>query len=237
VSTEGSVEQEEASLSPAAKRARRRKYEDDRTALMLRQLFSPLPKRPGIAPLDREALRKRAADVPLEAAEQLLDEAKTVWGARQERIQSAEAKATTLLGTVAIAASLIIAGAGLILDPARVADGWREVLMVLVLLLLGCLLMCGAMASRALLSVFTISRAQVRQAFVRAKDKDPRNVQRARAVDLMARAGENLYVADYKLMSVRIAHRWYQLALIFFIALGVALAAYVLSGDLPATTK
>jgi hypothetical protein len=27
------------------------------------------------------------------------------------------------------------------------------------------------------------------------------------------------------------------LALIFFIALGVALAAYVLSGDLPATTK
>ena len=74
------------------------------------------------------------------------------------------------------------------------------------------------------------------QAFERARLEDVREVQRARAVDLMARANENRYVADYKLMSVRSAHRWYGLSLLLFILLGVAFTAYVLSGDVPASS-
>ena len=232
--TKGPSEQAEASLSPAAARAARRKYADERSLPNLRQLFRPLPKRPQRPLLDEDALREEAATIAVGSAEQLLDEANTVWNARQERIQTAEAKATTLLGTVAIAASLVIAGAGLILDPAKVDDGWREVMMVLVLLLLASLLMCGAMAARALLLVLTVSRPQVRQALERARLKDLKDIQLARALDLMARANENRYVADYKLTSVRIAHRWYGLSLLLFILLGIALTAYVLSGDVPA---
>jgi hypothetical protein len=221
--TEEPLEQEEDSApqGPVSDKYRARTYAGDRRLARLRQWFAPLPSRHKVPPLERPELRDTAAEIQPDNAAQLLEEAKTVWDGRVERIRAAEAKATTLLGTVAIAASLVIAGSGLILDPSKVTDDWRVVLMVVV----------------ALLKVVWFSRPQVSQALQRAKETDPTDAQTSRAVDLMARAGQDLYVADYKVAQVRIAYRWYRLALLFFLILGVALAAYVLLGDLPATSR
>jgi hypothetical protein len=215
---------------------RDRRYAGDRRLPKLCQWFIPLPNKPQLRPLDRDELRQKGADVHLQAADHLLEEAQAVWEARLERIRSAESKATTLLGTVAIAASLIVAGSSLILDPAKTASGWREAAMALLVLLLVCLLLCGAMASRALLKVHKVSRPQVRQALQRARG-EPKKVALKRAVDLMARAGENLYIADFKLAQVRIAYRWYRFSLLFFLLLGILLTAYVFSGELPESAR
>ena len=53
------------------------------------------------------------------------------------------------------------------------------------------------------------------------------------ALDLMDRAGDNLYVADFKLAQVRIAYRWYRFSLGCFLLFGLTITAYVFSGDLP----
>jgi hypothetical protein len=228
------LDEEETPQGPVRSVYRERRYAGERRVGKVQQWFLPLPNRPKVAPLDKAMLQQKAAEVDLECAPQLLEEAKTVWQARQDRIHSAETKATTLLGTVAIAASLVVAGSGLILDPAKVADAWREILIGLLALLLTCLLLCGAMASRALLKVHKVRRPQVSQALQRAKERDPKQAQLRLALDLMDRAGDNLYVADFKLAQVRIAYRWYRFSLLFFLLFGLTIVAYVVSGDLPA---
>src|SRR4051812_39740238 len=148
-----------------------------------------------------------------DVAADYLREAEAVMSMRDDRISAAESKATTLMGTVAIAASLVVAGSGLILDANKVTDGWREALSIVVAVLLVMLLMTGYIASRALMHVLTLRRPQVRHAWRRALLNDASAGKRALAIDLMARSGENRYVADYKLAQVRVAYRWYRLAL------------------------
>jgi hypothetical protein len=152
---------------------------------------------------------------------------------RDDRMVTAENKATTLMGTVAVAASLVIAGSGLILDSSKVASPWRSILMAMVAALLFFLLMCGYVASRALLRVFLIKGPQARSALKRAANDDRAAATRERAIDVLDRAGANLYVADYKLAQVRIAYRWYRLALASFFLLGLTLLAYAIFGHAP----
>ena len=180
--------------------------------------------------MTRSELLREQSGLNTDSAEQLLDEAIRLMEFRETRMQTAEGKATTLMGTVAIAASLLIAGAGLILDKSKVTASWRDALIAVIAVLLFFLLMCGYVASRALLKVHRISRPQTRAALSRATQADSRVVMLDRAVDLLARAGENLYVADYKLAQVRVAYRWYQLALLTFLVLGLVLVAYVAVG-------
>jgi hypothetical protein len=83
-------EDEDAPQGPVSVRYRHRRYAGDRVLLpKLLQWFIPLPNRPKRAPLDRSELRAREPGIRLDAAEQLLDEAKTVWNSRQDRIHSA----------------------------------------------------------------------------------------------------------------------------------------------------
>lgn len=226
---------EDGAQGPIEPRYPSRRYAADRRRPKLRQWFKPLPNRPKVRPLSREDIASRVpSKIDEKIAEQLFDEASRVMNARDERIGVAEAKATTLLGTVAIAASLVVAGAGLILDSAKVSEPWRQILMCLVATVLVFLLLCGYTASRALLKVWRISRPQPRAALDRAGSDNVADVLRDRAIDLLTRAGENLYIADYKLAQVRVAYRWYRLALGGFLAVGVVIAVYVLFGEAPA---
>jgi hypothetical protein len=52
---------------------------------------------------------------------------------------------------------------------------------------------------------------------------------RWRAIDLFGRAGENRWVANYKLAQVRVAHGWYRLALLTFVRLGPTLTIYIVT--------
>jgi hypothetical protein len=57
----------------------------------------------------------------------VLEEAEAIRNDAEDRIKGAERRATTLQGTVAIAASLVIGGAGLLLDPSKVSDRWWRI--------------------------------------------------------------------------------------------------------------
>jgi hypothetical protein len=210
-----------------------------RTERGLQQWFHPLPEKPKVLLLTREQIQESkeriqaAAQRDRDVASDLLQEATVLFDYRDDRIKAAETKATSLMGAVAIAASLVVAGAGLILDPKKVANVWRELLMVTVLVLLFCLLMCGYLSSRALLTVLATRRPQARHALRRARKGNAIDARVDRALDLIERANDNRYVADFKVVQNEAAHRWYKLALALFVALGAVLAAYVLFGNMP----
>jgi hypothetical protein len=209
----------------------------------LRQWFLPLPTEPVTPLVDRKQIRQRetpiraAARTTPDIATDLLQEAEGLMKYRDERIKSAETKATSLMGAVAIAASLVVAGAALILDPSKVADGWREAMTVTLLALLVCLLMSGYLSSRALLTVRTIRRPQARHALRRATTGTAVNARIDRALDLIERSNDNRYVADFKGAQNEAAHRWYKLALLLFGGLGVLVVLYVFLGALPTSPR
>jgi hypothetical protein len=77
----------------------------------------------------------------------VLAEAQAYFDEAAGRIESAERRATTLQGSVAIAAGLVTAGAGLLLDSSKVPDrAWRVVLVAALALFLVCLIGCGVRA-------------------------------------------------------------------------------------------
>jgi hypothetical protein len=211
----------------------------DTTKRGLRQWWAPLPRKPNPPLLTWDEIRTRkkriqeTAQNNSDVASDLLQEATVLFNYRDDRIKAAETKATTLMGAVAIAASLVVAGAGLILDTSKVANVWRQVLIVTVLALLFCLLMCGYLSSRGLLTVRTIRRPQARGALRRAEEGNAINARVEQALDLLNRGNDNRYVADFKVVQNEAAHRWYRLALILFLALGALFAAYVLFGKTP----
>lgn len=195
------------------------------------QPFAPLPKRPTLLPLTLEQIRSREPRQPSEdATAQLLEEAQSLEKFREERIKANEAKATTLLGTVAIAGTVAVAGSGLVLDTAKVTPGWRPAVMGEIVALLACLLICALVASRAVMQVWRIAPVQTRAALNRAKKYDAGRIRLARARDTFARATENRYVADFKTSQVRVAYRWFRLSLLLLFAIALTLLIYSVIG-------
>ena len=87
-------------------------------------------------------------------------------------------------------------------------------------LLMFCLLVCAYVASRAIMKIITIRGPQTRLALTRAQlYEDEGSIKHDRARDLLERASDNLYVADFKTAQVRVAYRWYRasLLILFFI--------------------
>jgi hypothetical protein len=209
-----------------SRRFREQRYAGSGALSTLVQWFAPRPHRQTV--MTREEIDAEMPDTMApEVAAQVVKEAERLEAQRDQQIGSTEAKATTLLGTVAISGSLVIASASLILD-AKVGTWGRPVLAIIVSVLLFCLLMCGWIASRAVLHVFALSRPRIRFALKRAEMSDVVEGQRDLAIDLMTRAGRNLYVANYKVAQVRVAYRWYRLALAAFAMLAAAIAGVAL---------
>ena len=93
-------------------------------------------------PLD-QLIERLSTDDALTAAT-ILEEAQAISAEATSRIDSAERRATTLQGTVAIAASLVVAGAGLPLRPSKVTDrDWRIVLLIVLVAVLDVLTGCA----------------------------------------------------------------------------------------------
>lgn len=212
-----------------------RRYYEKRRLRRLQQCFFPLPRTEDVETKwvrdehVSETLEK--ADKEDAAAAMLLDRAERVLSSREERSRAAEARATTLLGTVSIAASLVIAGAGLILDESKVTGKWSVPLMGIVALLLVLLLICGFTASRAVLTgrIKVANEPWIRQALEWATDPCSREVRVQRVMDLVRRADDTLYVAEYKRAQLEVAYSWYRLALVCFGLLGLALVVYALA--------
>ena len=131
------------SRSPDPRKLRRRRSRfTGRAQSVFDRLFVPAEIQDEFAqPLDElwaELRVKHSA-----TAHVILAEAEAYFSEAADRIESAERRATALQGTVAIAASLVVAGAGLLLDTTKIGDQeWRAAFASMLALFTVCLLGC-----------------------------------------------------------------------------------------------
>ena len=161
----------------------------------------------------------------------ILDEARAVFDETAHRIEGAERRATTLQGTAAIAASLVVAGGGLLLDPAKIADqGWRVGLLVLLVGFLGSLIACAWRALAVTGRIFEFEQPGPERIFLRAK-LNGIQAQTARAAELLRAAGVASEIGAVKVGLLRSAAWWLRVALAAMAAFGVVLCLYVATGN------
>jgi hypothetical protein len=190
---------------------------------------------PGVKPTgfdgttDEIAARIATADEPLATA--LLEEAQSHFDTAHDRAESAERRATTLQGAVAIAASLMFAGAALLLDSSKVRDtSWRVAFGVGLLLVITCLIMAGYRAVTATSRLYRWVFPWAEGIYDHAR-LDATQVHVQRAADLLKSYGNNQAVATRKLEALRNAAIWFTRALVLIVVLAALLVAYAAVGQ------
>lgn len=168
------------------------------------------------------AQRDRSAQVLIEAKEQLARPFDTSDGV--------ERRATTLQGAVAIAASFVLTGAGLLLDPTKIrSDNWRLALGALYALVIMSLVFSALRALRATSRVLVWHYPDGEDVLRRAANgQTASDYELAVAADFLYAAGRNASNARYKVAQMRAAGHWFALALAGLLATAVLLVTYLL---------
>ena len=209
-------------------------WADDRSGPLkgLRNLFNPLPWKPPDAGVTTSTdMSTVAGDIG--SARLLSSEAEALFAFRREQALRAEARATTLQGSVGIAVGLVLTGTAFLLDPTKVADrGWRLALTVVVAALLACLAMAGYLATRATVKLLPYWKPTSKAAIARAGMTDV-GAYRNRALSLLRMSEANSYFSNFKITQVNAAGLWYRGALGCFAALSLLLMIYAAVGPIP----
>ena len=183
---------------------------------------------------DLEA-KLRTTDEAVAAA--ILAEAEQAYREPQELIESAERRATTLQGTVAIAASVALAGAGLLLDPTRVPSrSWRVAIVVALALFVLCLLGCAVRALGATVRIFNYEEPGYERIVDRVSMSGPAAMT-SRAAELLRAAAVADMIGSVKVGLLRPAAWWFRLALLLLAALTAIVGAYALSDAATSTHR
>jgi hypothetical protein len=212
-------------------------WADDRSGPLkaLRDLVNPLPWR-GRDP-NLPARLEQTVPGNIDSARFLLSEAEALFDTRRDQALRAEARATTLQGSVGIALGLVLTGTAFLLDPTKVADrGWRLALTVVIAALLTCLAMAGYLATRATVKLLRYIRPGPEAALARATMNDV-EAHRDRALSLLISYEENGYFSSFKIKQIHAAGLWYRDALGCFAALSLLLLIYAGVGPIPGAGK
>ena len=156
-----------------------------------------------------------------------LAEAQAIFDETSDRIASAERRATTMQGTVAIAASLVVAGAGLFADTSKIPDrAWRTafeaLLAVFVVSLIGTAWRALAVTGR----MFEFEQPGPDRIFLRAK-KTGVEARTFRAAELLRAAGVASEIGAVKVGLLRSAGWWLRIAVIILTGFVISLVTYV----------
>lgn len=161
-----------------------------------------------------------------QGAAEILAEAREIYDRAEERAAGATTRATTLQGAVAIAGSLLLAGAELILDSTKVHEtGWRVAFAATLLAAIVALVMSGV---RALSATSTIHRWHRSTAtdIVRRSQLSLTQARVQLAAETLADYGFNTKIAAWKVAYLGAAAWWFRIALAVGLideALGAAL--------------
>ncbi len=197
----------------------------------------PAPAPSGYAAETLAELAARLKTDDPDVAKALLDEAEAMYKEPAERIESAERRATTLQGTVAVAASVAAAGAGLLLDPAKIAgQGWRIAIAIVLLAFVLCLLACALRAIGATTRIFRFLQPGHNRITVRAEMSSTealtyRTAEILRAYDVADQIGR------VKVGLLRSAAWWFRAALLVLALMVGLIAAYTIVGPQPKTAS
>jgi hypothetical protein len=174
---------------------------------------------------DLAATKARLARASDAQSMELLQEASEIFDALLSRAEGVERRATSLLATVGIAASLSLASASLLLGPARIqCDWWRRTITLVALGVVVSLVMSGLRSAQVLrIHRWTVPRDEDILGRVEASQNRARL---DRAVSLLAAAGANEPVVEWKVAHLRAAVWWFFVSLAWLVALVVVLLAY-----------
>jgi hypothetical protein len=177
-------------------------------------------------PLEKPEIEDLLAD-PVDVDE-TLEQAQEVARSAVERTAAADRRATTLGGTVAIAASLTVGGAGLVLDRTKVPEqGWRFGFSLGFALVTLMFAVAGFYAARA---IITFRRwrwpAPAQVAARHGKDRESQRL--ARAAEYLSDFAYNWEVADAKIRAVESSFRAFAIALLLLVLLSLGIAFYEL---------
>lgn len=178
----------------------------------------------------KDKLRANLKTDDEDKAEGILKDATDAFNRLQDRVDGAERRATTLQGSSAVAASLAVAAAGLLVDPTKIAGGgWKLLVALTVLFIVFALTMC---AWRATLASSRVHR-WVTPGDWDVLDRPEQTVREAqldRAVDLLWAVNLNQQFARYKISLLRAAADWIRRALTALLILALLTAAYAIFG-------
>lgn len=163
-------------------------------------------------------------------AKAILVEAEAALAEPYDRIDNAERRATTLQGTVAIAASAVIAGGGLVLDGTRIQGDWRLWFVALLALVVGALLACAIRAVGVTGRMFEFEDVGLERIDQRAS-KSEADALTFRAAELLRAADVADVIASVKVGLLRAAAAWFRAALVLLAVLAASLCAYVTVGS------
>jgi hypothetical protein len=167
-----------------------------------------------------------------DVVEELLAEAKAAYQEVTERADSAERRATTIQGAVAIAASLALAGGSLLLDASGTpSHPWEIAISVGFALTV---VLFGVAAWRAFLVTwprFMWSSPAVTDIPRHVQEPDADAIKLKRTCDLLIAYGHNESVASLKVSLLRQAVHWLMSALVALSVVAVLVAAYAIDGS------
>lgn len=175
-------------------------------------------------------LRERLETDNDEHASELLAEATSAYDEVEARVAGVQQRAATLQGALTIAATVAIAGGGILLDASTVAnDAWRiafaACLVALVLPLIASVLFALHASSRTYWSLVPVDAEglyeRVRLPVAKAKSW--------RAAYLFQAYGHNDQIADLRVTYFEKSVRWFQRGLLILAVLIALTFAYILS--------
>ena len=160
------------------------------------------------------------------APEETLDQARDVAQSAAERSAAAERRASTLSGAVAIAASLTVGGAGIVLDRSKVPDqGWRLGFAVAFALVTLMFVLAGLYAARALVT-FRKWGLPHPYLVVERRELEANEQRLARAAEMLDDFTFSWEVSDAKLRAVDSSFRAFTIALLLLVVIAVGFAVY-----------
>lgn len=178
----------------------------------------------------RDDLRAKLTTGDPELAADLLAEADGAHGRLRERIEGAERRATTLQGASAIAASLTLTAAGLLIDPTKLRGvGWQVLFGLTVVYITFALVMCAWRATLASSRVHRWRAPPDRDILDRV-EQGLATARVERAVALLEVIGANQRFARYKVAMLRAATEWIVRALVALLILATLATTYAVFG-------
>lgn len=223
-------------VSPDLDKARRRRERIPDGWLRRRydQLVVPAepPERFATKSLDELAAELSTDDEQLARA--VLAEAEATYQEPLDRIEAAERRATTLQGTVAVAASVATASAALVLNSAGLQGaGWRIAFAAVVLGFVVCLIASAARAVSVTGRMFSFEEPGIERIADRAQSGDHSAALTERAAELLRAFAVADMIGSVKVGLLRSAVWWFRRALIFLPLLVALICGYTLWGPKP----
>lgn len=160
--------------------------------------------------------------------DETLEQVREVAQSATDRTAAAERRATTLGGTVAIAASLTVGGASLVLDRAKVPEqGWRLGFALGFALATCMFVLAGLYAARAIVTFRKWAWPFPEKVIPRrGADRDTQRL--ARAAELLDAFAFNWEVSEAKIRAVESSFRAFTMALLLLVLISMAFVAYQL---------